>query len=238
MNFKNRTLLLIPARGGSKRLPGKNVKLLCGKPLISWTIEQAIESDISPNIIVSSDDQNILEICTSYESMNVIPHQRPTELGVDTATTADVVLDVLNSPLVQRLDIETVILLQPTSPLRNSDDIIEAFKKFENCPLKFSLISVSAVNHPSAWNGKITSKGYFNCDLSNAKRTQDYPVEFRPNGAICIASLQTIISNRSLFSSKLIAYKMPDSRSIDIDNEHDFSICEFLLSRKLKLNHS
>ena len=116
-------LVVIPARGGSKRLPRKNVLPLAGKPLICWTIEAAMEAKLNARIMVTSDDDEILAIARQYESQGVIAYKRPDELATDTASTADVLIDAVIAEQAADYDPKTLVLLQPTSPLRNAEDI-------------------------------------------------------------------------------------------------------------------
>src|SRR5690554_30152 len=118
MTDAGKILMLIPARGGSKRLPRKNVLPLAGKPLICWTIETALATELDARIVVSSDDEEILDIARQYASKGVVAYRRPDEFATDTASTVDVVIDAIDSEKVQGHEPDTIILLQPTSPLR------------------------------------------------------------------------------------------------------------------------
>src|SRR5690606_36174846 len=149
-------LVVIPARGGSKRLPRKNVLPLAGKPLICWTIEAAIDAKLNARILVSSDDDEILTIATQYQVDGVIAYKRPEKLASDTASTIDVVKDACLFMLANGFQPETIILLQPTSPLRNSDDIQGAINLYYQNNIKDTVVSVCEVEHPSAWTGTLT----------------------------------------------------------------------------------
>lgn len=231
--MKNRVLIVIPARAGSKRLPNKNIKLLCGKPLIAWTIEQALESNLDGEVVVTTDDPRVIEICSCYRDDRLICHRRPDALGGDDTSTIDVVLEVLDTQTSLGVCPDTVVLLQPTSPLREPSDIVRALEQFRLNGSRKSLASVSAVSHPTAWNGKITERGYFDCDLSIIKRSQDYPSEYHLNGAIYISPVELIKSTKSFLSGTVIAFKMPNSRSIDIDSIDDFEMSEFFMLKRI-----
>lgn len=227
---KIRSLILIPARGGSKRLPRKNLLDLNGKPLIAWTIEQAIESGIGDMIIVSSDDPEILEIASCYSNSNVIAYQRSEPLSTDTATTMDVILDVIKTQQSSGVIAENLVLLQPTSPLRTSEDIKFAHNLYISHKERNSVVGVCRLEHPTAWAGIIDDIGHFKSNLSKSKRSQDYVQEYRPNGAIYICCVKKILKNKSIFSKHIIPFIMPLERSIDIDELIDFQICEYFLS--------
>ena len=223
-------LIVIPARGGSKRLPRKNVLPLGGKPLIAWTIEAALESRVVGRIVVSSDDSEILEIAQEYAARGVVAYRRPDELGSDLANTADVVLDTIEAQKRVGYPADTVVLLQPTSPLRTGADIAEALKLYQQEPSGRSLVSVCEVDHPTAWTGTIDQDNTLRgLDLS-VKRSQDYQKEYRLNGALYVASVQTLLESGSLFTDELKAYVMPRSRSVDIDEREDFDFCSVLVS--------
>lgn len=227
---KIRTLIVIPARVGSKRLPRKNLLDLNGKPLIAWTIEQAIESGIGDMILVSSDDLEILEIARFYSNYNVIAYQRSESLSTDTATTMDVILDVIKTQKSSGVIAENLVLLQPTSPLRTSEDITFAHNLYDSHIERNSVVSVCKLEHPTAWAGVIDESGHFKSNLSKSKRSQDYVQEYRPNGAIYICCVKKILKNKSIFSKHIIPFIMPLERSIDIDELIDFQICEYLIS--------
>lgn len=222
-------LIVIPARGGSKRLPRKNILPLLGKPLICWTIEAAIDSSLDSRIMVTSDDEEILNIAKSYESKGVVAHKRPDVLATDTATTLDTLIDAANAEVVSGYSPATIILLQPTSPLRTAYDINEAVRVFSDNNRQDTVVSVCELEHPSSWVG-VLEKGNIlsGLDLSG-KRSQDYQKEYRLNGAIYITPADTVFVNKQLFTAKIRASIMPISRSFDIDEETDFRLCEMFL---------
>ena len=229
MNEARKTLIVIPARGGSKRLPRKNVLPLAGKPLISWTIEAAIEAGIDARIVVTSDDDAILAISEEYRASGVIARKRPPELATDTATTADALIDVIETERTSGRAPESIILLQPTSPLRDAFDIRSAMDVFEKSLTQNTVVSVCEVDHPTAWTGVIEDGTRLEgIDLSG-KRSQDYQKEYRLNGAVYVASVANLLVTKTLFTEKLLASVMPRERSFDIDDAIDFRICECFL---------
>lgn len=229
MDEARKTLIVIPARGGSKRLPRKNLLPLAGKPLISWTIEAAIEAGIDSRIVVTSDDDEILAISEGYRASGVIARKRPPELATDTATTADALIDVIETERASGRAPESIILLQPTSPLRDAFDIRSAMDVFEKSLTQNTVVSVCEVDHPTAWTGVIEDGARLEgIDLSG-KRSQDYQKEYRLNGAVYVASVANLLVTKTLFTEKLLASVMPRERSFDIDDAIDFRICECFL---------
>lgn len=231
----SRILCIIPARGGSKGLPGKNIKTLIDKPLIAWTIDAAKKSRYIDKVIVSTDDSKIKTVSIQYE-VDVI--DRPYELATDDASTIDVILHSLEILRKEHNYLpEYVMLLQCTSPLRNEKHIDEAIEKLiNNQSGAKSLISVTKEEHPPFWLRKINSKGYleryFNFDANNLARRQDFEELYRPNGAIYLAKTNQLIKNRSYQTEKTMPYIMDAVSSIDIDTEIDFKLVEVLLNKR------
>ena len=226
----NKTFLgIIPARGGSKRLPRKNVLDLAGKPLIAWTIDAAKGSKYIDKIIVTSDDDEILQIS---DDLSVDTNKRPDELASDTATTVAVTehtIDNLNDTY------DFIIILQPTSPLRTFKHIDEAiellFKKKAD-----AIVSVCETEHSPLWSNTLSDnksmEGFISKDYLN-KRGQDLPKYFRLNGAIYICDVFKFKQYQSLLIDKNIyAYEMASEDSIDIDTQIDFDLAEIQLSKK------
>lgn len=225
-------LIVIPARGGSKRLPRKNVLQLAGKPLICWTIEAAIEANLNARIVVTSDDEEILTIARRYESDGVSAYKRSDKLATDTASTADVLVDLVQKEKSAGYLPKTIVLLQPTSPLRNADDIKDAIRVFRESGCKNTVVTVCVVDHPTAWICTIDDdQGLVGLDLS-VKRSQDYQREYRLNGAVYVASAEYLMVTGSHLTERLYASVMPRKRSLDIDEKIDFHFCETLISAR------
>lgn len=223
-----KVLAIIPARGGSKRLPRKNVLSLAGKPLIAWTIEAAINSQIFDEIVVSTDDKEIAETSTIYGAK--VPFIRPVNLACDTAKSIDVIKHTLEWFQDNNIYFTDVVLLQPTSPLRNEEDIKCAYNLY-NLRGASSVISVCEVDHPSAWANRLDeSLSMDNFVKKLEKRSQGLDREYRLNGAIYIWKVEKLLEQSSTIIMPSFASIMPRSRSIDIDEEIDFKIAQAIMT--------
>ncbi|MCX8059006.1 MAG: acylneuraminate cytidylyltransferase family protein [Spirochaetes bacterium] len=234
MNNNERFIAIIPARGGSKRIKGKNYFPLNGKPLISWTIESALKSKYIDKIIVTTDDEKIKNICERY---NIIIDQRPSYLSTDNASTDDVILYIIKKYNIDKSAF--IILLQPTSPLRNEKHIDGAIdfliNKSANC-----IISVCEVDYPLQWCNKLPS----NLSMSNFikkkflnKRSQDLPKYYRLNGAIYICKVDQYLKHKTFFIKKdIYGFIMNREDSIDIDEFFDLKLAELVLKERINNN--
>jgi len=234
--YKGKNILgLIPARGGSKGLPRKNIKPLLGKPLIAWTIEQALASKYLDKVVVSTDDKEITEISKKYGAE--IPFIRPKELAEDNAKGIDVVLHTIDwlKENDKKKQYDLIILLQPTSPLRKSDDIDRAIELLFLKEAK-AIVSVCEVDHHPLWANTLPEDGcmkdFIRKEIMNKNR-QELPVFYRLNGAIYLAYCNYIKQYRSFIGENTFAYIMPRERSIDIDDEVDFGLAEILMKNNI-----
>ena len=227
-------LAVILARGGSKRLPGKNILDLAGKPLIAWSIEAGLNSKYIDTVVVSSDSDEILDISKNIGT-DII--KRSDELASDTATSFDAIKHTIENTIET---FDYVILLQPTSPLRNNSHIDEAFELLIKTNAA-AIISVVEMDHSPLWSNTLPKDMSMVNFLKNEvlyKRSQDLVKYYRLNGAIYICKSEKLLEEKSFFlKENIYAYKMDRESSIDIDDGFDFSIAEFLISRK-KLNES
>ncbi|MEZ8389269.1 acylneuraminate cytidylyltransferase family protein [Vibrio splendidus] len=223
-----RVIAIIPARGGSKRLPKKNILPLGGKPLIGWTIEAAKNSAYVDDIFISTDDQEIADVVSEFGI--TVPELRPEELSTDTATTQSVLFYTLEK---YAKDADIVILLQPTSPLRTAYDIDSSLELWRE-KSAFSIISVCPCEHPPEWSNSLPS------NLSMARflredivsRSQDYIQSYRLNGALYIYDVKKLLSYRDVkYRTDSFAYIMKQDCSIDIDTEFDFDIADLYMKR-------
>lgn len=222
-----RFLSIIPARGGSKRLPRKNVLDFNGKPLICWSIEASLNSKYIDKTIVSSDDEEILKIAQK-NGANFI--KRPNEFANDTSTTFDAIKHTINN--LETYDY--VIVLQPTSPLRKAKHIDKAIELL-NEKKADAIISTCEVEHSPLWSNTLPEdrnmKLFMREELKN-KRSQDLEQYFRLNGAIYICNIKKLLEEKTLFLKKNIySYIMDRYESIDIDEKLDFEIAQFLATK-------
>lgn len=223
---EKKILAIIPARGGSKRLPRKNVLSIAGKPLISWSIEAAKNSKYIDKIKVSTDNVEIAAVAQEFGVPT--PFLRPEELASDTATTLSVILHELNNSVE---DVDIVIVLQPTSPLRTTRHIDEAIELFEQ-NIAVSVVSVTECEHSPLWTNTLPkNRSMYNfITPEKLKRSQDLDTYFRLNGAIYIYDVSTLIERNAIFYCKdTYAYVMGSEFSVDIDNYQDFKLAEFLI---------
>ena len=220
-------LAIIPARGGSKRLPGKNTLPINGKPLIYWTVKAALESHYIDKVIISSDDLDIKKLSLNY-GVDFI--NRPKELSSDDSTTISVVFHVIEQ-LDKKYDF--IILLQPTSPLRNYLDIDKAIRLLDE-KQSDAVISVCELGHPLLFSNTLPLDGSmekFITDEMKNKRTQDFPTFYKINGAIYLCCIDRLVKEKTFFiKDNIFSYIMNKERSIDIDDKFDFKLAEYLFN--------
>ena len=223
--YKNKTFLaIIPARGGSKRLPNKNILDLNGEPLIGWSIKAGQNSKYIDKVVVSSDSDKILDIAKIYQ---VDTLKRPDNLATDTASTTDVlkhVLQIYNN-------YQYIVLLQPTSPLRNEKHINEAIELLDKKNAD-AIISVTKMDHSPLWSNTLDKDlnmcNFLRDEVKN-KRSQDLETYYKLNGAIYICRIDKFFEANSLFlKENIFAYIMDRESSIDIDEEIDFKIANII----------
>lgn len=221
---------IIPARGGSKGIPRKNIKLLNGKPIISYSIEASISCNLIDGTFVSTEDSEIYEVSKSYGAEVI---KRPHELAEDTSSSIDVILHALDYLENNGRLPDAFVLLQPTSPLRTSEDIKNAVELFDvsDCD---SLVSVCKLNHQALLNFSLENDYLVqNTDENFFKsRRQDMPTYYNLNGAIYITTVEFIRENKSFYGKKTVPYIMPQERSVDLDTPFDFKFIEFLLGER------
>jgi CMP-N,N'-diacetyllegionaminic acid synthase len=223
-------LVVIPARGGSKGLPGKNIKKLMGKPLIHYTIEAARTLFSDEQIIVSTDDLDI-KSCAEQTGLNV-PFIRPAELATDTASTIEVLLHALKVSEANQYVPDALILLQPTSPLRNSQHIEEAMNLF-NETIDMVVSVKETESNPYYVLFEENENGFLKkSKAGNFTRRQDCPKVWEYNGAIYIINVQSLKNVGHLNFDKVIKYEMKKEHSVDIDTEMDWLIAEYFLNKQ------
>ena len=222
-------IAIIPARSGSKGLKDKNIIDLCGKPLIAYSIEAALETSLFDHVIVSTDSEHYAEIAQHY---GVEVMMRGEALSNDKATTFMVLEDILKNRLQESIDY--FVLLQPTSPLRTSKHITEAIEKFESKIEHFDfLVSMKEAEHAKVLVNPIDddeSLKYFDTDFSNYRR-QGYK-DYSPNGAIFIAKPDSYLKQKHFFGAKALYYIMSAEDSVEIDGTLDLIIAKSIIFQK------
>tara|TARA_A100001388_G_C28754720_1_gene494317 strand:+ start:171 stop:842 length:672 start_codon:yes stop_codon:yes gene_type:complete len=221
-----KNIALIPARGGSKGIFRKNIKLFNSKPLIYWTIKTALESDYIDRVIVSTEDDEIADLSRSF--MAEVPFKRPTELASDNTKGIEPVLHALNN----LSNVDNVLLLQPTSPLRKAIHIKEIFEirsKYNSD----SAVSITPLRKNINLCFNLDSQNRLTPHTNDLKLLprQEYKNSFVLNGALYLSTSESILKKKSFISSSTIGYIMPEEYSIDIDNQFDWDIAEFLMSK-------
>ena len=231
MNTTKNIIAIIPARGGSKGIPHKNIKLLFGKPLIAYTIEAALKSKYLSRVVVSTENKRIAEISSDYGAEVVI---RPLDLAQDNTPSLPVFQHVIKYlEAEESYDASIIVILQPTSPLRTIEDIDGTINKFleSNCD---SVVSICDVEHLPycmyTWDNDslrpLIEGG------EKIERRQDAPRIFRINGAVYITKKDIIIKQNKILGDDTRGFIMPQERSLDIDTQIDFDLAEILLKRR------
>jgi len=221
-----RVVAIVPARGGSKGIPRKNIRLIAGKPLLAYTIEAAIACEEIDLLVVSSDDKKILQVA---ERCGATPLQRPAELARDESSSIEAVFHALTE--FDAYDV--AILLQPTSPLRTADDISAALLALCNAKAPACIsISAAATSPYRAFHLLPDCRLQRFVDKGDVPiRRQDTPIFYAANGAIYIAEIPWLIQKRQFLTEETIGYVMPPIRSLDIDTEFDLALCDFLIRK-------
>lgn len=229
-NFK--ILALIAAKGSSKGLPNKNILNLGGKPVIAWSIEQAKECQYIDEIIVSTDSNAIADIALRYGAS--VPFMRPPELAEDSSKIMDVISHAINFIENEGRRFDILVLLQPTCPLRTTEDIDRAIDLFFDKKAQ-AVISVSEVEHSPLWANTLPADGcmsqFLRPDVINKNR-QELPTYYRLNGSIYIADLDHLKKSKTFYGERTYAYIMPKERSIDIDGLVDLLHIKAILEYK------
>ena len=222
-------LAIIPARGGSKEIPRKNIREVGGKPLIAWTIEEAKKSKYIDRLILSSENEEIIKVAKAWGCE--VSFVRPMELAQDDTPGIEPVLHAIKS-IHEKYDY--VVILQPTSPLRKVEDIdgcIELCAK-RNVP---ACVSVTEPDKSPYWMFTINKKGQLNSFVASVRpvtRRQDLPRVYALNGAVYVAKKDWLEKNKTFISEETVAYVMGKERSVDVDDLFDLQLCEFFLVHK------
>lgn len=234
--FKDKNILaIIPARGGSKGLPGKNIKPLLGKPLIGWTIEQAKQSKYIDEIFISTDSQEIADVVKSFGVE--IPFLRPKELATDISPSSEFILHTIEYYKQQGKNFDYILLLEPTSPLRDVADIDIATERLINNAKAKSIVGVCKVEaaHPS-FLAKISKEELlipFSKELKTLRR-QDINDVYFFEGSLYISDLTTYENRKTFYHELTLPYVVSKYKSFEIDDILDFHIIEKIMDLKLK----
>jgi len=227
-----RVTALIPARGGSKRLPRKNVKLLGHKPLIAWSIKPAITSKYIDRVVVSTDDEEIKQVSEQYGAE--VPFLRPEHLSNDHASSFDVIKHAIGFLKLDQPN-ELIVLLQPTSPLRLVSELNTALESFIAKNAK-GVVSVSETEHSPMWSNTLPENGCMSDFIRPevlGKRSQDLPKFFRLNGSIYIYETLALLEKGSVFfDENVYGFETSLETSVDIDTALDFLTAEMLIKHR------
>lgn len=228
-------IAIIPARGGSKGLPGKNIKELCGKPLIAWSIEAGLASQYIDEVMVTTDSEEIAVIARNFGA--TVPFLRPADLSSDTATSFDVIkhsIEFYRGKLNKKFDL--IVLLEPTSPLRDKDDIDRSIELLMS---KKNAISIVGISKTESQNPAFLVKkdeenfliGYENKFIKTLRR-QDIKDVFFFDGSIYASKINELLEKKTFYHEYTIGYEFPKWKSFEIDDIDDFVIVEALLKFK------
>lgn len=229
--FQNKKVVgIIPARGGSKRLPGKNIAIVASKPLLGWTIEASLASKHIDKVVLTTDDPNIAKIGDGYDVDEI--HDRPKSLAGDKVSTNQVVLHTLRTLQAKGEDYGYLILLQPTSPLRTSRHIDEAFYLIDNLN-GVGAASITRTDYPIEWMGKLPDNGFLDSFIAKAdldKQHWAFTPSYQINGSIYILPVDKFIEEQSFYLKHgMVAYIMDRLDSVDIDDLADLMLADQLL---------
>ncbi len=227
----NKSLYIIPARGGSKGIPRKNIRFLAGKPLIHYSIEVARQLADDSHIILSTDDEEIAEVARLTGLP--VPYMRPARLATDTAGSREVILDAMDAADSMGVDYKRVVLLQPTSPLRTVDDVKRCLNLYRNdIDMVVSVVEASCNPYYNCFETD-TQTGYLHISKGNGSytRRQDVPSAWEYNGAVYVINPQSIREMPLGKFPKRVPCQMPRSRSIDLDTMIDWEIAETIMKQ-------
>lgn len=226
-----KNIAIIPARSGSKGIKDKNIKDLCGKPLMAYSIEAALRSGQFEEVMVSTDSKHYAELAEKYGAD--VPFLRSAVTASDIASSWDMVEEVLQCYERMGREFDTFCLMQPTSPLRTSDDISAAYELY-HAQNAAAVVSLCELEHPLSWCGVLGENGSLDGFIKREQGKQRQALEkyYRPNGAIYIVSVSEFRKDPFLYRENAYAYIMSKTRSVDIDTEFDFRLAEFLMGQQ------
>lgn len=232
-----KVLAIVPARSGSKGLPGKNIRNMCGKPLIAWSIEKAKKSAYLDTVLVTTDSPEIADVAKRYGAY--VPFLRPDELATDKASTYDVIRHAL-AFLKDRdgASFDLVVLMEPTSPLREDDDVDRMLEKLVAKYEEFdSIVSVGEVNeHPSIMK-RLTETGLvsFCPELQQTTRRQDNEPAYFPYGVAYIAKTEVLLAENTFYTRRCTYFKIKQYQNCEIDDIYGFLCAESIMKHEWRL---
>jgi CMP-N-acetylneuraminic acid synthetase len=236
--YKNKKILaLIPARGGSKGLPGKNLIKLMGKPLIAWTIGQAIASRYIDRVVVSTESKEIAAVAKKYGAE--IPFMRPGELATDKAGSMDVIFHAIGFFKARKINYDYLVFLEPTSPLRGDSDLDKAIKTLIcNSSTADSLVSVGEIKLESPYIAKTIDKGYvaplIRKDAKKIFQRQQLSKTYFPYGVIYASKVDALLEKRTFYNDRTIPYYIERWQNYEIDDIYDLRCIEAVLKERIK----
>ena len=230
-------LAIIPARGGSKGLPGKNLRVICGKPLIAWSIERALASGYIDTTVVSTDSPEIARIARGHKA--AVPFLRPAKLATDVASTYDVIRHALDHyRQVDSREFDYTVLLEPTSPLRENDDIDRMLLTLDQASQRFdSIVSLGEVGqHPSIMK-RLSEHGVepFYRESVTPSRRQDNPPAYFPFGVAYIAKTSVLLEEDTFYTRRCAGFIIQRYQNYEIDDLFDFLCVERVMQHQWRL---
>ncbi len=231
-----RVLALIPARGGSKGLPGKNVRPLCGKPMIAWTIEKARKSRYLDEVLVSTDSREIADIAAHHGA--AVPFLRPADLASDTSSTLDAVTHALERLRENGQEFDWLVLLEPTSPLREDDDIDNMLERLAARQDDWdAIVSLGEVHEHPAIVKRIAADRVapFVAALATTTRRQDNEEAFFPYGVAYISKIDSLLATRTFYPERCGHYRIKRYQNYEVDDLYDFACIEAIMKMEWKL---
>lgn len=235
--YKGKKILaIIPARGGSKGLPGKNIRILCGKPLIGWSIEHAQQSKYIDEIFISTDSREIADVAETFGVK--VPELRPAALAADTAPSSAFIIHTINYLANQGKDFDYLILLEPTSPLRDVEDVDKSIELLLNAPEFESMVGVcKAEDQNPVFMQVIDDNGRLLPYEKEVRitRRQDVPNVYFLEGTVYLSKISSFLEKKAFRHDRTLPYIVPKWKSFEVDDIIDFTIIEAIM--KLKLNN-
>ncbi len=224
---KKSVIAIIPARGGSKGLKNKNIKHLCGKPLIAWTIEKAKLSKYIDTVLVTTDDPKIAGIAKDFGAE--VPFLRPKNISKDSSPTFDAVMHAISFYKDKNMNYDYIVLLEPTSPLREDSDIDNILKKLDDSKVNYdAIVSVGEIGeHPSIVKKIINQKiEPFEKSLEQKSRRQDNVPAYFPYGVAYIVKTKTFYEEKSFYTKRCNFFEIKRYQNYEIDDIYDFLCVE------------